>query len=148
MAHAIAFGTCLECLGFDEGTRAFFVAQGISEVDDLATFPVRNIDDFVKHSQRTYSNLPAENRTYTFPYNAIRKLKAFKLWIDNMKVIGVTPVPANFDIATMQIWLSFLVRWETREAASPTLRKIEEMKTLSKANTWHNFKEDFELFLE
>ena len=147
MAHVIAFRTCLERLGFLEGTRDHMVAEGIGEIDDLATLPIRNIDGFVKHSQRAYSNLPEAERTYNYAYNAVRKLKAFKLWIDHMKVTGATPEPGSFDNATMLIWLAFLVRWEARESASPALRKIEDVKALSKTNTWYAFKEDLELFL-
>ena len=147
MAHAIAFGTCLTRLGFDDGTRNFFVAQGLATADDLGTFPIKNIDDLIKHAQRAYSTLPAVKRTYTFPYNSIRRLKAFKLWIDHQLIRGGTPEPGMFDAATMQRWLSFLVRWETRQATPPTVSKIEDLKPLSKTNVWQAFKEDFILFL-
>jgi hypothetical protein len=147
MAHAIAFGTCLTRLGFDDGTRNFFVAQGLATADDLGTFPIKNVDDLIKHAQRAYSTLPAAERTYTFPYNSIRRLKAFKLWIDHQLIRGGTPEPGMFDAATMQRWLSFLVRWETRQATPPTVSKIEDLKPLSKTNVWQAFKEDFILFL-
>ena len=89
MAHVVFFTAIFTRLGFNEPTRNYLNAQGLTTIDDLVTLPVDEIDKLFKHmaSQRPRDNVPGGNDAapapapapvIMIPFLAARKLKALK----------------------------------------------------------------------
>ncbi len=149
MADPAAFSACLTRLGFNEPTRDFIIAQGISTAPELASLPYSELDDFVKHVIRNRPTHPpaiagaAVLPTVNLPYLAVRKLKAFRLWIDYRQLRGQEFPPAAFDANTNTRWLGRVGELqqliESDKAESPTMPPV--FTSFSKWPEWE------ELFL-
>jgi hypothetical protein len=100
--------------GFNEATRDFFTAQDITSVVDLVLLPT-DLKDFIDHvvkSTRRDGPLSDEDvaagvaEPICFPYPAVRKLKAFRLWLDFRQLRHQECNAALFELDTITEWVS------------------------------------------
>ena len=107
------FNAALGMLGFNEPTREFIVSQGLNTAADLASIPYKELDDLVKHMTRTKPSPPRPDEDddddveepVMFPYLAVRKLKAFSLWMNYRILRGQAITPVDFNQIAIAVWL-------------------------------------------
>ena len=92
MADAVTFASCLERIGFNEETRDFLGDQGIASMEDLRNLPLSEFNRMIKHFSRTTT----QGGDITFPYIAVRKLKALCSWADYRFARGQDMPAASF----------------------------------------------------
>ena len=83
MAEGPAFTARLTALGFGAPARDALVAQGLGTARDLCSLSKADIDRMISHVQTEVKNMvvnPAAPRP-TFPFVAVKRLKAFYHWI-------------------------------------------------------------------
>jgi hypothetical protein len=98
MAQA-AFTATLTGIGFNEPTRTYLNAHGLSKVEDLLTLPLDEIDKLFKHmaSQRpprpTGAAAAADPEGIMFPYLSARNWKRWEHGLSIAFFVGKSPTP-------------------------------------------------------
>jgi hypothetical protein len=151
MADPAAFSACLTHLGFDAPTRQLLNDQGIGTMGDLLHLPSVEVDRMVQHLSRWRPRAADDGEDQapaaTFPYLAVRKLKALRIWADYRTLRGQVPTPAVFDGAVIG---RFLNRLTELEEAARTCKDDEDIKTPSQfasMSSWPSWMELFKTFL-
>ena len=85
----------LVCCGFSTQTSNFLIAQGISCPADLLLVKDSDIDVMIRNSSR---NMPDNVQ---FPFLAVRKLHAFRFWVEERNRTGEDLLSASFNDAAV-----------------------------------------------
>jgi hypothetical protein len=89
MAQANAFNTALTRCGFNADTTEAIIDEGFDTLAVLATVDEKDIDSMIKNVRETRRTLGAEAEgDVTFPFLAIRRLKAMRNWATELVRTG------------------------------------------------------------
>ncbi len=85
MAALNAFNTALNRCGFNGDTTEAIIAEGFDTLDTLATVDEEDIDAMIKNVRETRRLLgAAADGNVTFPFLAIKRLKAMRNWANEL----------------------------------------------------------------
>jgi hypothetical protein len=89
MAAVNAFNQALTRVGFNVDTTEAIIDEGFDTLETLATVDEKDIDLMIKNVRDTRRELgPGAEGAVTFPFLAIKRLKAMRFWVTELVRTG------------------------------------------------------------
>ena len=130
----------LVCCGFSNQTSNFLIAQGFSCPADLLLVKDSDIDVMIRNSSR---NMPDNVQ---FPFLAVRKLHAFRFWVEERNRTGEDLLSASFNDAAVTEYTHKL-RNDEHEMDAAKSQDPSKPEALKATKDWMKWFEKFKNYL-
>ena len=154
MANIVVFSATLTRLGFNDPTRNYLNAHGLTTIDDLLTLPVDEIEKLFKHmaSQKPRDTVPGNDEAapapvIMVPFLSARKLKALRAWAQYRVLRAQQPQPALFINAVIDRFLDRLSELADVAKARTDDADSRPPPALAIMTKWPTWLEQFLFFL-
>jgi hypothetical protein len=147
MAQQNAFNAALVHLGFNANTSNAIIDEGFADLQTLSEVEEDDIDQVIKNVRETRRVLGAQAQgNVTFPFLAIRRLKAMHSWSAELRRTGRQLTIGLFAGALLT---TAVLRYSLESMRSSTAEDevVEKPKDLSDLAKWETFWEQWRTYM-